>query len=478
MIANANLDCIFNPESVAIVGVSTDETITNVGRIYLEALTNCGFRGQIYPVNPKGGEIQGLKIYAGIKDIPGPVDYVISCIPAPLTPGLTKECVSKEVKAMQFFTSGFGESGTEEGRQIQQEIYTLAHQGGVRLIGPNCMGVYCPKSGLSFAADFSKESGSVAFVSQSGGNAIHLGRFASQRGIRFSKMISYGNACDINESDLIEYLTDDPETEVIAAYIEGVKDGARFYRVLKRAADVKPVIVLKGGYTEVGGIAAASHTGALAGSGEVWENLLRQAGAIRVYNLDEMVELAITFLHMSLPAGRRLAVTGIGGGAAVMATDDCTSAGFFLPRLPEEIQKEIRSLLVDDAGTFTTNPVDISGQIIDEGLAAAVNPLSRYEGIDFILIQVPIGILLLASTHEEREVIFSSTVDTALKARAVSDKPIAIVFHASLTGSDYESVLSCQQKCYEAGIPVYHSISGAARAIDRFISYHERRGER
>jgi len=250
MPGNADLNFVFNPKSVAVAGVSPSRGYDAMAETYVRALIECKFNGPIYPINPKGGELKGLKVYPNVKDVPDSLDYVISCIPAAAVPQLIKDCAAKGVKTVQFFTSGFSENGTEEGRRLEAEVCDLARRGGIRLIGPNCMGVYCPKAGLSYAPDYPTESGPVSFMCQSGGNAIYFTRYAAQRGVRFSKLISFGNAADINENELMEYFTADPETEIIAAYIEGFKNGRCFSQAVRKAAAVKPVIIMKGGLTE------------------------------------------------------------------------------------------------------------------------------------------------------------------------------------------------------------------------------------
>ncbi|MBM3155070.1 MAG: hypothetical protein FJ008_07005, partial [Chloroflexi bacterium] len=362
MTGNSSLDFIFNPRSIAIVGASAniEANSANVANVYLESFLSCGFSGPIYPINRKGGQIRDLKVYPNVKDVPGPLDYVVCCIQAHHVPQLIRDCAAKGVKAVQFFTAGFTESETEKGRKLQEEIVALAQQGGVRLIGPNCMGVYCPSSGMSFALDFPSQSGKVGYISQSGGNA-HFGiRYAIQRGIRFSKAISYGNACDVDESDLLEYLTIDPETAIIAIYIEGAKNGRRFVRALERAAAAKPVIALKGGRTDAGARAAASHTGALAGSAQVWDGVLRQTGVATADSVEELADLLVTFQYLAVPKGGRLGTLGISGGATVIATDVYNSAGLVLPHLPQEVQQKLRNLVENEAGISFDNPVDIS----------------------------------------------------------------------------------------------------------------------
>jgi len=243
------LDSIFNPTSVAIVGASPGKA----GQQFVDSLITSGFKGNIYPVNPRGEEVSGLGAYADIKDVPGPVDYVICCIPAPAVPQLIRDCGDKGVKAVCMFTAGYSESGTEEGRRLEAELSRLGNATGVPL-----------------------GSGRVAFICQSGGNSVYVIKAAAQRGVRFSKAMSFGNACDINECELLEYFAQDGETDAVAVYIEGVKDGPRFYRALRGLARSKPVVLHKGGYTPTGAGAAASHTGSLAGSDRVWDHLLGQ----------------------------------------------------------------------------------------------------------------------------------------------------------------------------------------------------------
>ena len=473
-----DLEHIFNPQSVAIVGASTKGIGLQQASatVFLQSLLSCGFKGKIYPVNPKRGQISGLEIYASVKDIPEPVDYAICGISALQVPQLIRDCVAKGAKAIHVITSGFSESGTEEGKQLEQEISSLARHNGIRVIGPNCMGVYCPKVGLSFSPDFfTMESGPVAFISQSGGNSFYIVREGFRRGIRFSKVISYGNACDVNESDLLEYLASDSDTEIITAYIEGAKDGKRFHRVLKEAAKAKPVIMLKGGAGEAGARAVASHTGVLAGSEKVWDALLRQIGVVRVNSLEELVDTAVTFTRLPLPPGKMLGLLGISGGATVLATDDCTSAGLLIPRLPTEIQDKLRAYLNKGGiGVSLNNPVDLSDQGWDASYDCAKTMLD-YEGIDLLIFQLPLGIF----PHFSPEICSAaiSTIEDVIKAHKESNKPMAIVIHSLVSGETYQLALDCEQRCCEAGLPVYHSLTNASKAIARFLDYHEHKAK-
>lgn len=465
---------LFNPRVVAVAGVSSKETtLPSQGQRFVHTLLDYGFKGRIYPLNPKGGEIRGLRMYPSVKDIPEPVDYVISCVPAKAAPQLIRDCASKGVKVIHFFTAGFSEAGTEEGRRLEEEICLLARQGGLRLLGPNSAGVYCPKAGLTTRVDFAKESGPVGLLAQSGGNYTYTIREGARRGIRFSKAVSYGNAADINETELLEYLAEDPETRVIAAYIEGVKNGKAFMETLRRTARTKPVIVLKGGATEPGVRAAASHTGVLAGSDALWDDLLRQAGAVRVFSLEELIDMAVTFSYLSFPMGRRVAILGVGGGATVLAGDDCARAGLVVPKFSGEVRGELASLLQDQAGTILDNPMDISLEAWKTGYGQILDRLAKYRFIDFTLVHIPLGLspYQLSVQHKLWDLLLVDVI----KARRESAKPVILVLHLPTFLEDYMWMLDSQRLCYEAGVPVYHSVANAARAIDRFLSYYEHR---
>ena len=466
---NQALDAVFDLKSVAIVGVAKEDEF-NTGRLFLNHIIEYGFKGPIYLVNPKGGRAFGIKIYPQLKDIPGPVDYVVSCIRAPLVPQLIKDSAAKGAKGICVFTSGFSEFGTQEGRDLEQEVRRLAEHTGVRVIGPNCIGIHSPKAGFSFAPDFPKESGRVAFLCQSGGNTLYLVRAAAARGIRFSKVISYGNAADIDETDLLSYFQQDQETDMIAAYIEGVKDGQRFYRTLREVSTSKPVVILKGGRTQAGSAVATSHSAALAGSHRVWRDVVRQAGAITVDTLDELVDMLVTLTYLRPPGGKRVAMVGVGGGAGVLGTDDWDENGFLLPKLPEPIRQAWRTALGNDAGTILSNPVDIPhmgfGQ---EPFLTARAKLHAFEGIDLLVFHIPIrGIMLSPAVAP---VLFDPESETIVKIHRAPGKPTAVIVHYQANVDGWNLAAKQVKKFYEAGLPVYYSIASAAKAIDRYVCY-------
>ena len=356
--SNKLLDLAFNPRSVAVVGASTNTF--SMGYSYLNHLITHGFKGKIYPVTPRYSEILGYKAYAGLKDVPEPIDYVICCLSASKVPDLLKECSGKNVGVIHLFTGRFSETGQKDAKRLENEILRLINASGIRLIGPNCMGIYNPGHGLSFAYDFPTESGKVGLVFQSGGACSELVYYASQRGIRFSKVVSYGNALDLDESDMLEYLTNDKETEIIACYIEGVKDGNKFICSLKKAIAVKPVIILKAGQGLAGTKAAASHTASMAGNLNIWESSVRQAGAVMARSVEDMIDLIVSFYFMPAIKGNRVGILGGGGGLSVLSADEWEKAGFNIPPLSMQIKEKIKQILPEMWWDWLGNPLDLS----------------------------------------------------------------------------------------------------------------------
>jgi acyl-CoA synthetase (NDP forming) len=466
-----DLEYIFHPKSIAIAGASRNPP-NPVNFFYLNALTQFGYEGELYLIHPKASELSGLKVYPSIMDVPGPIDHVIGGIRASLTPQLMRECVAKGVKLVQLFTAGFSETGQEKGIRLEKEIAEIARRGNVRVLGPNCMGIYCPDSKVSYVASFPKESGSVGFLCQSGGNSYDLIHLGGARGVRFSKVVSYGNASDINEAELLEYFTHDSQTKVIIGYIEGTRDGRRLTNALQKATEAKPVIMLKGGVTEAGTRVAASHTGALAGSNATWSSLFHQLGVMQVYDFQEMVDSILLFLHLKPLTGRKAGLIGIGGGCSVLATDICTREGLTIVPFPLELREKLRAIMpVElDPGTSIRNPVDVSGLgWYPDIFSRALETVASYNGIDFVLtyVTVPIG--------KGASVRLNGHINSLIETKKRADKPIATVLHRHDTPEAANLAFNLQNKCAQAGIPVFPSFDQAARAINRFIQCDERR---
>jgi acyl-CoA synthetase (NDP forming) len=357
------------------------------GQLFLRALLAPGYRGRIYPVNPNAREILGLRCYPSVTSLPEAVDLAIIVVSTALAASAVRECAEKGVKAAILFTAGFSELGTREGHERGEELMAALHRGQLRMVGPNCMGVYVPKSGLGSFPDMPSEQGSIAFVSQSGSLSNRLVWSGRERGLAFSKVISVGNQADLETSDFLEYLAEDPETEIIAAYVEGAKDGRRLWRALTAAGRRKHLVVWKVGRTRSGARAAHSHTGALAGEAEVWSGMLRQAGAIQVRDLDEMLDILVALRHLGQPKGDRIAIVTGPGGPAVSAADACEEAGLELAELAEETKTRLRGV-VASAGTSVRNPVDIglqlarAAEMYREALAATIDD----PGVDAVVV--------------------------------------------------------------------------------------------
>lgn len=458
------LDSLFHPKSIAIVGASAEPR----GMIFLSNIVQNGFRGKLYPVSPRGGEVLGFKIYTSIKDIPGQVDYAFLQVPAQAAIEVLKDCGAKGVKLATLFTAGFGESEAKGGSELEQELLRAARQSGVRLLGPNCLGLYCPAVGIAFGSNFPRESGPVGVLCQSGGHAGQLVYAAAERGIRFSKVISYGNALDLNEAELMEYFAQDPDTRVIIAYIERVREGKRFFQALRTAAQAKPVIVYKGGQSEVGAAATLCHTGSMAGSVEVWDGLLKQAGAIRASTVDECIDIALALLYMKPPASRKTAAIGLGGGVTVQAADECFHSGLILPALPNDIRDELKKF-TPVAGNIFRNPVDISGNTLNPPeIGHGIRVIGNWNNVDLLIVHLGFEVGPGAPPQ-----LMEHAVAEMIKAVKEVGKPAALAAYAAYSPQACQSAFEVQRMCSEAEIPLFPSIQRAASAIDKLIKRHQ-----
>ena len=472
--ATASLDEIFHPRSVAIAGVSTQQPgFAGVGTGFLLSLMEMGFPA-LYPVNPKYPEFEGLKCYASVLDIDGPVDHVISSVPARIVPKLVEDCIEKGVRSVHFFTAGFRETGDAEMADLEKQVVGRLTGAGIRVFGPNCMGLYVPESKLAFMGGFPTESGPVGFISQSGGNAGEMIFTASVRGIRFSKAVSYGNAADIDESELLTYLANDPNSEIICAYIEGIKDGPRFLAAIRKAAAAKPTVVLKGGRTAAGTRAVMSHTASLAGSLQVFDSLCRQVNAVRVNSVEEMGDLAVAFRYMGAPAGPGVAVVGGGGGFSVFAADEIDDAGLQCPVLPDATQKALGEIN-PVAGTSVRNPVDTIAIFEPPKLENTLRIIGEAENIDVIMYHTSFswgrGRRSMAMMGADPAHYMQMQVQQMEKARQSCRTPIVVVLRPPLDVESMERTAAFQEKCWRAGFPVFPTIPRAANAIAKVLRW-------
>lgn len=462
---------LIHPRSIAVVGASG----SGRGGGFVSPLLELGYKGDIYPVNPKYDEINGMKAYGRLTDIPGPVDYVISSIPAAGVLNLIDDCAEKSVKLMHLFTARFSETGRKDAADLELELLRRARKYGIRLIGPNCLGLYYPEEGIAFHTGMPPESGAVGLASQSGQAVNEIVGFAAPRGVRFSKAFSYGNALDFNECDYLDYFAQDPATKIITLYIEGVRDGPRFLDSLRRAAAAKPVVVVKGGRGEAGTRATASHTASLAGSRETWQAVVNQAGVMTACDLEEMVDIVVSLQFLPDITGRNVGVAGGSGGSSVLAADLCEEAGLSVIRLPDEIRDELRrqnNAIWDWIG----NPADSSISMDDDSSANAVISLMAGHPSFHMLI------LFVGGPWSLGDGKFS--VDEHLKRYgldALNGKPVVIVFGDRARGTGDDAVAHQQineellRRLIADSFPIYPNVRRAAVALGKVVDYYEKR---
>jgi acyl-CoA synthetase (NDP forming) len=458
---------IFYPESIAVIGASA--TSIKAGSVWVWSLKSAGFPGSIYPVGSKSGRIADLEIFTNLRLIPGEVDYVIVATPRQSVLKLLDDCAAKNVKAVQFFTAGFSEMDARQGHNLEEQMLQKARQGNIRIIGPNCIGVYCPEHKIPFPMGTLGETGSVGFLSQSGGIAAKLVTIGLARHINYSKGVSFGNGIDLGASDFLQYLAADPKTKTIGAYLEGTRDGARLFNTMKEVARVKPLVIWKGGRTEAGAQAATSHTGSLASSAAIWSAMLRQAGAIEVHSLEELTDTLLIFQQLRHWKGSYAAIIGGladgGGGNSVAAGDACMENGLKVPSLSLGTKQKLGELL-GEVGSILCNPVDVSQAQFRglETLFQSIDLIARDTNIDIILIQEDIDILLPIYAWKGLEEINDFFIELVSR----QNKPIIVVLPH---GSAESERMQIEQKLLAASVPVFCSMERAAKAIYSINQY-------
>ncbi|MEE9911521.1 MAG: acetate--CoA ligase family protein [Deltaproteobacteria bacterium] len=468
----AALDVMTHAESVAVVGATRPEASGFSGMF--GCMRNFGYQGRLYPVNPKLDEIDGLKAYPNLTSLPEAVDLVIISIPGPLVPDILKECVATGNKNIHIFSSGFKESGEEEGIRLQQEIETIARGGGLRVIGPNCMGFYVPKTRLLTWEAASAESGPVSLISQSGGNAQDFSNYITDHyGIHFSKSVSYGNALTLDSTDFLDYLAHDEETRIITMYLEGVKDGRLLRDLVTEVNRRKPVIIYKSGLTESGARAVSSHTGSLAGTEKIWKAFFQQTGAVQVDSLEEMADVTQAFHRLGKVHGRKTTVLGFGGGIGVSVADNCARAGLALPALSENLTRKLRKL-IPPAGAMIRNPIDAVIAFIHLPLLGEVLDLLTQSGeIDNFIISVPFDWLF----NKAPGGAYIETVASYLACEGqkhTHGKPMMVVWRQYQPSPEIRKWIPVFENILmSAGIPVYEGLPKAVSALVKTAKYYE-----
>jgi acetyl coenzyme A synthetase (ADP forming)-like protein len=447
------LDSFFKPSSVAVIGASREQ-----GKLGYEILRNileAGFKGGLYPINPKADEILGLKCYRSVKDVPHEVELAIVVVPARLVPSVMSDCAEKGVKAAVVISGGFSEIGPA-GEELERQLVEISRRAGIRIIGPNCQGVISTSAGLCASWPLVKVRGHVSVISQSGTIGAALGCWASQEQVGIDKLVALGNKCDVDEIELLEYFAKDPQTKVIALYMEGVRDGRRFLEVARNAAREKPIVVLKGGRTRKGAEAVLSHTRSIAGSDAIFDLAFKQAGAIRVFDVEEMYDACKGFASLPLPAGPNVIIITSSGGSGILATDACEELGLNVIELPADVRHLLKEKLPQEC--VLRNPLDLTGSATSAMYDEAITALSESREVHSILAIVgdPMpGIAEVVAKHFH------------------GGKTLVI---AMLGGGEVE--LEERAKLQKLGIPVYSSPVRAARVLAALGRYAEMKAGR
>ena len=459
----------FHPRTVAVVG---DKRAMN----YLWLRSQSTFEGQVYSVQIDEQEIQGITDlgvpnYPSLEAIPEDIDYVITAVPRQVAPSIVAACVTKKVAGVMLFTSGFSEVHDEEGQDLEQRVTQTAQEAGLALIGPNCMGIYHPKIGLRNYPDLpAGEPGSIGFIGQSGTHTITFSMAAASHGLRISKAVSFGNAAVLDASDYLDYLAHDDETEIIGLYLEGVREGRRFFALLREVTPHKPVVIWKGGQTEAGQRATSSHTGSLAVPAAVWASLVRQAGAVSVSSFDELLDV-IKLLRFTRPAtGDGVGLIAMTGGPSVSMTDAFAAAGLRVPPLSATSYEELSSFFNVIGGSFR-NPLD-SGHTIGMGqmtdtLDRLLSILDRDPHIDAIVMDTGAG--LVAGQWEARPQTLTALLDTLSRFAARSAKPFFVVLQPF---AHEASLLHARAQFHQRGLATVATHERAAAALRLVTDYH------
>ena len=450
----SDLSLLFNPRSMAVIGASN--TPGKIGNAVIQNIKSSGYKGELYPVNPKEEEIIGLKAYPSITAIGKPVDVAVFCVPAKASLAIAEECGQAGVKHLIVITAGFKEIGGE-GKVLEENLIKIAKKYGMRVTGPNNLGVMDTHTpfNATFAVDFPNQ-GNIAFISQSGALCVAILDWSLQRGIGFSQFVSVGNKSDLNEADFIEAASEDPNTKVICLYLEDLVDGDRFIEAARRATKKVPVIVLKSGITAAGAAAASSHTGALAGSNTAYDAALRHAGVLRASTMTELFDLAIAFTTQPIPQGKNIVVVTNSGGPGIVASDAVETNGLQMARFTEETTEQLRERLPSTANIH--NPVDVVGDAHAD----------RYKiGLDITLAdpKVDAAIVLLSPTAVLD--IKEAAKITHEAAKAYPDKPIVASFMGGLKVEVGVNYLN------EVGIPTYPFPEPAISTLRGMIQYGE-----
>ena len=456
-----NLDFIFRPHSVAVIGASNDPL--KWGNWVSRSLIDSSWKGTFYPVNSRTSEVCGFRAYPSVLDIDETIDIAVIGIPIRFVPDAVRDCIEKKVKAVIIISAGFAETG-EDGKKVQDEIVEMARKAGTRIIGPNCAGLFNASVDLNTSV-ISFDKGPLALISQSGNFAVNINNFAKKRGLGFSKWISIGNQADVGFDEYLEYCKDDPDTRVILIYMEGLKNGRQFLRIAKETVKVKPIVLLKAGSSSAGIRSASSHTGALAGSDKVFSGAFKQAGIIRVTDSNELLDMGEALLKCPLPKGNSVAIVSDGGGDATMAADAAERNGLFIPDLLPETQEKLLKLIPIGAVHSVKNPVDWASEADLWCFAKLTEVLLEEDYIDGVIIAGGFG------QYEVNQPQFGTVehevADEIGKLENKYRKPIMVQTSAFWDNPRSLQILRAQ------GVPVYPTVEIETRYMRALIEYRQ-----
>lgn len=455
------LDPIFRPRSVAVVGASNNRHRWGHGTMF-SILNWSQFRGEVYPINPKDEIVFGLKAYKSVLDVPEPIDLAIIVVNANQVVPVFRECVEKGVGGAVIITAGFAEIGPE-GAKLQKELTKLSMESGIRFVGPNCMGLWTSAVRLNLCFWNVVQPGPIAFVSQSGTMGDYLFEVSQAKGYGFAKFISSGNQASLDVCDYLEYLADDDDAKAIALYLEGVKDGRRFLEAALKATAKKPVLAYKVGRTEEGSRAAASHTASLTGSAELFDAACRQAGVLICEDMLEMFDFAEAFGNQPIPKGNRVGIAGGGGGFCVVATEACAKSGLKVPVLDDEAQQRILKH-VQEFSPIPLNPVDLIARKSHVDYGAAIDVLAQQECIDGLIVMPPYGGFHRSNTPETMKQLVEGCSLIAEIPEKYGKPVVAFSMREYKNNATYEILK-------RGNIPFFESPETCARAMQALFSY-------
>ena len=439
------------PQAVAVIGASRDKE--KLGHGVLSNLIEHGYPGQVYPINPKADEILGLKCYPSVLDVPGPIDLAVVVIPNKYVAAALEECGQKGVKGVIIISAGFREAGLE-GVRMEREVVAIAKRHGMRLIGPNCLGVIdtiCPLD-ASFAAGMPPQ-GKIAFMSQSGALCTAILDWALAAEIGFSRFVSLGNKADVSEVDLLAAWEDDPHSKVILTYIEGLSEGRKFMKIARRVTRRTPVIAVKSGSTDAGSRAVSSHTGSLAGSARAYESAFRQSGVLKAESIQHLFDYSLAFAYQPVLQGGRIAIVTNAGGPGVMATDALEREGLSLASLSRETIDVLRDNLPAAASIY--NPIDVLGDAPTDRYALALEAALKDEGVN--------GVIVILTPQVMTKI--EETAEAVGRIAAGCDKPILGCFMGQARVGPGIKVLN------EYKVPNYPFPERAVGALKAMLDY-------